>query len=123
MDKLKEDSEGAIVLSNALVKAWLFLGLEISVVSNVVGLPPNKLKNMADGKYTLYENSEEWGRAVAFLRFYRSLAGMLDENQTLMNKWLSTYNADFGKAPIEVLSEGGIDTIVGYFDSMHGRLY
>ncbi len=78
---------------------------------------------MNSGEALLRANAGEWDAATAVIRIYRSLGGLLDGNEALMLKWFSSHNTDFGKAPRDVMLEGGGGPyrVVEYLDSFRGR--
>ncbi|WP_297577312.1 antitoxin Xre/MbcA/ParS toxin-binding domain-containing protein [uncultured Deefgea sp.] len=117
-----ERPEAAVVLGKALAAAWEKLNVSQAGVAKIIGLSEATVSRIANGTYILKPAKHEWAGAVAFIRIFRSLAGLLDGDEVLMREWLHSNNAEFRKAPIEVLMEGGgVYRIGGYLDSMRGR--
>jgi DNA-binding XRE family transcriptional regulator len=118
----KEKLDASAVLTQALIRTATKLEINQKQLARTIGVDRSKISRMYSGDSLLRPNAGEWDVATAVIRIYRSLAGLLDGNETLMLKWFTSMNYDFGKAPREVLLEGGgAYRVVDYLDALRGR--
>lgn len=61
--------------------------------------------------------------AKLLLRCYRSLAVLVDDNETQIREWLATPNAHTGGIPLDqVQSVAGLVTVCGYLDAIRAKV-
>lgn len=113
----------AAVLSKAVTRAALLLGLNQRQVAGALGMSGPSASRLFAGRYRLSRGrAKEWELGVLFVRLFRSLDALWGHEESARS-WLNSYNAGLGAAPIELLgTASGLVRIVDYLDNARGRV-
>ncbi|XZG68973.1 antitoxin Xre-like helix-turn-helix domain-containing protein [Chitinibacteraceae bacterium HSL-7] len=116
--------DAAVVLTKAMLRAADALGVSKTLLARILLVSPSTVTRIAQPGGQLNPKSGEWDRATAFIRIYRSLAGLLEGDIAAMKTWLTSHNHDLGDAPLHLIETGGggsLYNICAYLDSYRGR--
>ncbi|MEO0971515.1 MAG: antitoxin Xre/MbcA/ParS toxin-binding domain-containing protein [Pseudomonadota bacterium] len=114
----KQLPEAAAVLGKATLRAAERLGLSRQELAQIVGRDRSSISRAG-----IDPTSKSGELAALFLRCYRSLAVLVDDDQGQLREWLNTPNHHTGGTPREQLS--GVDGLVAltqYLDAIRGKL-
>jgi transcriptional regulator with XRE-family HTH domain len=113
----------AAVLSKAVTRAALLLGLTQKQVAEVLGLSGPTASRLFAGRYRLSRaRAKEWELGVLFVRLFRSLDSLWGHEESALS-WLKSYNSGLGATPIELLTTAsGLVRVVDYLDNARGRV-
>lgn len=118
----KVKPEATVVLTKSVLRAADRLAVSKTLLARVLGVNPSTVKHYFSGDSSLRESAAEWDSASALIKVYRSLAGLLDGNEHLIEKWMTSQHSDFSCAPIALLErDGGVYQLGGYLDAYRGR--
>jgi transcriptional regulator with XRE-family HTH domain len=115
--------EESSVLTKAVTRTAVLLGLTQRQVAEALGLSGPTTSRLFTGKYLLSPTrSKEWELAVLFVRLFRSLDALWGHEGTA-RAWLASYNASLGAPPLELIkSAAGLVRVVDYLDHARGRV-
>jgi hypothetical protein len=113
----------AAVLSKAVWRAAEQLDLRQTRVAKMLGLSTATASRMAAGDWRLAEDSKAWELATAFVRIYRSLAGITGGEQQAMRAWLHSQNDALGDEPAHMIATTeGLIHVLHYLDAARSRI-
>ncbi|MBB3048901.1 transcriptional regulator with XRE-family HTH domain [Litorivivens lipolytica] len=111
-------SERAAVVAEAVLETAHLLGMKDKTLAEVLGLSPGMVSNLRHGKAELEEGKHPFEMAVALIRIYRSLAGIVGLQEKHLRGWFNAHNADLGAVPAELVRKPqGLFTTLTYLDS------
>jgi|GEM_PF-898797 len=90
------------VLTKAVVRAADRLGVTRHQLSSVLGLSQSAISRIYRGEYLLDDRRKEWGRALSFVRVFRSLDAIIGQ-ELIARQWLTSHNHAFNTRPIELI--------------------
>ena len=110
------------VLSKALLKTGMYLGLTNARLGRVLGLSPATISRLHAGKYLLSDSKKEWELAVLLVRLFRSLDSITGGSKEAARAWLNSENEAFaGRKPVELIeTTEGLVRVVSYLDASRG---
>ena len=110
------------VLTKALIRTAIYLGVTNARLGRVLGLSPATISRLQGGAYSLSEKKKEWELAVLLVRLYRSLDAITGGSKEAAMAWLNSENKAFaGKRPIDLIeSTEGLVRVVAYLDASRG---
>lgn len=113
----------AAVLSKAVTRAALLLGLTQKQVAEALGMSGPSASRLFAGRYRLSRSrAKEWELGVLFVRLFRSLDALWGHEESARS-WLKSYNTGLGATPVELLgTAAGLVRVVDYLDNARGRL-
>ncbi|MGB5102329.1 MAG: antitoxin Xre/MbcA/ParS toxin-binding domain-containing protein [Steroidobacteraceae bacterium] len=113
----------AVVLSKAVIRAALLLGLTQKQVAEALGMSGPSASRLFAGRYRLSRaRAKEWELGVLFVRFFRSLDALWGHEESARS-WLKSYNTGLGAAPVELLGTvSGLVRLVDHLDNARGRV-
>lgn len=113
----------AAVLSKAVTRAAVLLGLTQKQVAEAIGLSGPTASRLFAGRYRLSRaRAKEWELGVLFVRLFRSLDALWGHEESARS-WLKSYNAALGASPVESLrTAAGLVRVVDYLDNARGRV-
>ena len=108
----------ARVLGTASLRAAERMGLSRRELAAVLGRDRSSISRSG-----IDPDSKAGELAKLLIRCYRSLAVMVDDNQSQIRHWLATDNRHTGGVPREQLqSVAGIVTVCDYLDAIRGKV-
>lgn len=108
----------AAVLGKATLRAAARMGLSREELSAVIGRDRSSISRAGIDPGT---KSGELARLL--LRCYRSLAVLVDDDETQIREWLGTRNRHTGGTPREQLRDvAGLVAVTGYLDAIRGKI-
>jgi hypothetical protein len=111
------------VLTKALIRAALQLGLAQRELARAIGLSEATVSRLASGRTALDPESKDGELSVLVLRAFRSLDALLGGDGERMKAWLRAHNHHLGGVPAEQLQNvTGLVHVVEYLDAMRGKL-
>lgn len=114
-------STQAQVLSKALIKVGLNLGVKQKELSEMIGISKAEMSRLYNGKIYLTPNTKEGECALMLIRAYRSLNALLGEDERQCQEWFQNYNAHLQEKPKDLSKKVmGLAEIVVYLDAMRG---
>jgi len=113
----------ATVLTKAVTRAAVLLGLTQRQVAAALGLSSPTASRLFAGRYQLSPTrSKEWELGALFVRLFRSLDALWGHEDTART-WMATYNSALGAAPLHLIkSAAGLVRVVDYLDHARGRV-
>jgi len=106
------------VVTKATLRAADRLGIKNNVLARIVGLSEPTISRMSKGTYLLPPDSKAFELAVLFVRFYRSLDGVIGGDDVVAAAWLKNKNTVLDGVPLEVIqSVSGLTNAIEYLDS------
>lgn len=110
-------SESSVV-TKAVLRAADRLGIKNNVLAKIIGLSEPTISRMHKGTYMLPPESKAFELAVLFVRFYRSLDGIIGGDDTVAANWLKNRNTILDGIPLELIqSISGLANAIDYLDS------
>jgi transcriptional regulator with XRE-family HTH domain len=115
--------EETAVLTKAVTRAAVLLGLTQRQVAETLGLSGPTASRLFTGKYRLSPTrAKEWELAILFVRLFRSLDALWGHEGTA-RAWLEGYNMALGAAPLDLIKSAvGLVRVVDYLDHARGRV-
>lgn len=109
------------VLSKALIKVAMQLGLKQKELSEIVGASKSEISRLFHGSSYLSPSSKEGECALILIRIYRNLDALLGEDERQSQEWFMHYNQHLKAKPIEIAKTiSGLVEIVSYLDAVRG---
>ena len=106
------------VVTKATLRAADRLGIKNKVLARIIGLSEPTISRMSKGAYLLAPDSKAFELAVLFVRFYRSLDGIIGGDDSVAADWLKNKNTVLDGIPLEVIqSVSGLANAIEYLDS------
>jgi hypothetical protein len=106
------------VVTKATLRAADRLGIKNNVLAKIIGLSEPTISRMYKGIYVLPPESKAFELAVLFVRFYRSLDGIIGGDDTVAADWLKNRNTVLDGIPLELIqSISGLANAIDYLDS------
>jgi uncharacterized protein (DUF2384 family) len=110
----------AEVLSKAVVRAAERLGVSRSLLAKTLGLSAASISRLHGGQYRLDPGRKEWEFALLFVRAFRSLDSILNDESTA-RRWLTSENRALNGRPIDLIcTTEGLVRVVQYLDASRG---
>ncbi|MDE1981601.1 MAG: DUF2384 domain-containing protein [Betaproteobacteria bacterium] len=107
-------------LGKAVLNAADRLAISHEALANILGVSPEVIALLGDGKIKLKESSNEWESALLFSRFYQSLNFLAGDDDTA-RQWLRSENKGLGIRPFDLIQEPkGLAKVVQYLESSRG---
>jgi len=110
------------VLSKALLRTAVYLGITNARLGRVLGLSPATISRLHGGTYLLSGSRKEWELAVLLVRLFRSLDSITGGSKETARTWLNSENEAFaGRKPVELIETAeGLVRVVAYLDASRG---
>ena len=106
------------VVTKATLRAAERLGIKNNVLARIIGLSEPTISRMSKGAYLLPPDSKAFELAVLFVRFYRSLDGIIGGDDSVAADWLKNENTVLDGTPLEIIqSVSGLANAIEYLDS------
>jgi hypothetical protein len=106
------------VLGKAVLRAAERMGLSRTDLARVIGRDRSSISRSG-----IDPDSKSGELAKIFIRCYRALAVMVDDNQQQVHEWLSTPNRHTGGVPEQQLrTVAGLVTVSEYLDAVRGKV-
>jgi predicted XRE-type DNA-binding protein len=105
------------VLSKALIKVSLNLGLNQNTLSKIIGVTKIKISQIFKGKVNLFLNTREGDSTLMLIRVYSILNVLLSDDERKCKKWFQSYNVHLQGIPKELCkTPTGLIKIVDYVE-------
>ncbi len=107
----------ANVVTKAFTWAYQELGLNITQVSEILGISTREL---AENTLAGFENSAPaYRKQLSFIRMYYLLSAMSKADTEQMQMWFYSYNIAFGSSPADTcVQHDGVEMICDYLRSL-----
>jgi Antitoxin Xre-like helix-turn-helix domain/Antitoxin Xre/MbcA/ParS C-terminal toxin-binding domain len=106
------------VITKATLRAADRLGIKNTALAKIIGLSEPTISRMYKGTYVLPPESKNFELAVLFVRFYRSLDGIIGGDDSVAADWLKNKNTVLDGVPLELIqSVSGLTNAIEYLDS------
>lgn len=116
-------SDAAAIVSKAVVRAAVNLGLSNAGLAKVLGLSPASASRLRDGSYILPLDSKPYEFALLLIRLFRGLDAMMGGEEHSSRSWMQTPNRALDGAPIDrITSVTGLVETVAYVDAARARV-
>lgn len=110
----------ADALSKAVVRAAERLGISRSLLAKTLGLSAASVSRLHSGQYRLDPGRKEWEFALLFVRAFRSLDSIVNDEPTA-RRWLQSENRALNGRPIDLIcTTEGLVRVVQYLDASRG---
>lgn len=89
-------------------------------LANILGLSPATISRLYSGEYTLDQKRKEWDFALLFVRAFRSLDSIVNNDETART-WFNNENLALNGRPIDLIKHTeGLVRVVHYLDTSRG---
>ncbi|HEY7230585.1 MAG TPA: MbcA/ParS/Xre antitoxin family protein [Pseudolabrys sp.] len=106
------------VVTKATLRAAERLRITNAALAKIIGLSEPTISRMSKGAYLLPPESKSFELAVLFVRFYRSLDGIIGGDDSVAADWLKNRNTALDGVPLELIqSISGLTNVTEYLDS------
>lgn len=107
----------ASVVTKAFTWATQELGLDITQVSEILGISPQALANNILNGFE--NNAPAYRKQLSFIRMYYLLNAVSKGNTEQIHSWFYSYNMAFGSTPSDACSQyDGLERISDYLRSL-----
>lgn len=111
------------VVTSSALKASSLLGLTGAELADVLSVSPGQVSGFRNGQKTLAIDSGPYQAAVALLRIYRSLAGIVGEDKEYLRGWLNADNRALNGKPRELIRKyQGLYNVLQYLDNARAQI-
>lgn len=108
------------VLSKAVSRAAERLQVTKARLSQVLGVSPATITRLYNGDYQLDPKRKEWDFALLFIRAFRSLDSIVNNDDTA-RAWFHNQNLALNAKPIDLIQHTeGLVRVVHYLDTSRG---
>lgn len=108
------------VLSKAVSRAAERLQISKALLASILGLSPATITRLYTGDYILDQKRKEWDFALLFVRAFRSLDSIVNNDETA-RVWLNNQNLALNARPIDLIKQTeGLVRVVQYLDTSRG---
>lgn len=105
------------VLSEAVAKTAMRLGIESEQLAQILGMESDKAARMLSGAYRLDQAGGEWERAQLFIRLFLSLQALIGDDQ-MARAWIHDQSKDLAGRPIDLVAQKeGLSKVVRYVEA------
>lgn len=116
------DARSAVV-SKAVVRAALALGLRQQELAGILGISPASTSRLMAGQYVLQADSKPFELALLLIRIFRSLSGVLGDQMAQVSAWMRMENRALGGVPAQLIGTiTGLVNTVAYLDAARARI-
>lgn len=115
--------EARDVLTKAVGRAAERLNISKALLAVILGLSPATITRLYNGEYVLNQKSKEWDFALLFVRAFRSLDSIVNNDETA-KAWLNNQNNALNGKPIDLIKQTeGLVRVVHYLDTSRGIVW
>ncbi|MDP8568936.1 antitoxin Xre-like helix-turn-helix domain-containing protein [Methylophilus aquaticus] len=108
------------VLTKAVSRAAERLQISKASLASILGLSPATITRLYSGDYILDQKRKEWDFALLFVRAFRSLDSIVNNDETA-RVWLNNPNLALNARPIDLIKQTeGLVRVVQYLDTSRG---
>lgn len=108
------------VLTKAVSRAAERLQISKALLASILGLSPATITRLYSGEYILDQKRKEWDFALLFVRAFRSLDSIVNNDETA-RVWLNNPNLALNARPIDLIKQTeGLVRVVQYLDTSRG---
>lgn len=108
------------VLTKAVSRAAERLQISKALLASILGLSPATISRLYSGEYILDQKRKEWDFALLFVRAFRSLDSIVNNDETA-RVWLNNPNLALNARPIDLIKQTeGLVRVVQYLDTSRG---
>lgn len=113
-------AEAQSVLTKAVSRAAERLHISKALLANILGLSPATISRLYSGEYTLDQKRKEWDFALLFVRAFRSLDSIVNNDESART-WFNNENLALNGRPIDLIKHTeGLVRVVHYLDTSRG---
>ena len=120
----QRDAEAkAAIVSKAVVRAAQALGLRQAELAATLGISPASTSRLIAGHYLLPAGGKPFELALLLIRIFRSLSGVLGEDEATMQGWMRVENLALRGVPAQlVTTTTGLVNTLAYLDAARARI-
>lgn len=107
-------------LTKAVRRAAERLQISKALLASILGVSPATITRLYSGEYILDQKRKEWDFALLFVRAFRSLDSIVNNDETA-RVWLNNPNLALNARPIDLIKQTeGLVRVVQYLDTSRG---
>ncbi|MDO8961876.1 MAG: DUF2384 domain-containing protein [Methylophilus sp.] len=108
------------VLTKAVGRTAERLAISKAQLATILGLSPASITRLYSGEYVLDQKRKEWDFALLFVRAFRSLDSIVNDDETART-WFNNENLALNGRPIDLIKQTeGLVRVVHYLDTSRG---
>lgn len=120
-EELARASARSQVLTKAILRVAVQLGLGQAELAKVIGISASSASRMHARKWTIPENTKSWELAALLVRVFRSLDAFVGGSEKHVKQWFRSENLHLGGSPASlVVTIEGLTNVARYLDAMRG---
>lgn len=115
---LQDQHARSAAVTRAVLGAARLLEITSAELKELLDIDEAKSHALHSGDAVLQETeTDSWGRAILFIRMYRSLVTIVSDDRTAI-AWLRGPNLALGDTPIGLIgTRAGLESVVGYLEA------
>lgn len=107
-------------LTRAVRRAAERLQISKALLASILGVSLANITRLYSGEYILDQKCKEWDFALLFVRAFRSLDSIVNNDETA-RVWLNNQNLALNARPIDLIKQTeGLVRVVQYLDTSRG---
>lgn len=107
-------------LTKAVRRAAERLQISKALLASILAVSPATITRLYSGEYILDQKRKEWDFALLFVRAFRSLDSIVNNDETA-RVWLNNQNLALNARPIDLIKQTeGLVRVVQYLDTSRG---
>ena len=107
------------VLTHSALRAGALLGLSHAKLARALGLDQSTVSAMEHGLAELQGDTPSGQLALTLIKIYQSLTANVGGDEQACKQWVCSHNTGFVGTPALLMqSEGGLNTVLAYLQSM-----
>ena len=107
------------VLTHSALRTGALLGLSHAEFARALGLDQSTVSAMADGAAELQGVTPSGQIALTLIKIYPALTANVDGDEHASKQWVCSHNTGLVGTPALLMqSEGGLNTVLAYLQSM-----
>ena len=107
-------------LTKAVRRSAERLQISKALLASILGLSPATISRLYSGEYILDQKRKEWDFALLFVRAFRSLDSIVNNDETA-RVWLNNQNLALNARPIDLIKQTeGLVRVVQSLDTSRG---
>ncbi|MFD1694928.1 antitoxin Xre/MbcA/ParS toxin-binding domain-containing protein [Roseibium aestuarii] len=111
------------VVSKAVVRAAVKLGLTQAALARVLGLSEASVSRLYHGELKLSGKDKAFELSLLLIRLFRSLDALVGGDERVLRRWMETPNTALGGVPRDLIAKiSGLTNALAYVDSRRARL-
>ena len=107
-------------LTQSVIQVIDCLNMYQAELARVLGLQCNDIGELSSAKRCLQPGTEEWNRAILFVRMYQLLFAEFNGDGIAINHWMRSENNVFERTPhLLIVDDDKLEDVVGFLETPH----